>query len=102
MKVTKKDLIGRLEGFPLEVVQRMCEEQVRQGNKFDAEVFQEDPTACKSLGGFDWDESMVGFEYWDHIIEGGYFTEFFESISEIVEVINKSKNELPKYETEGS
>ena len=28
MKVTEKDLIGELKGFPLKVVQKMCEEQV--------------------------------------------------------------------------
>lgn len=39
-KVKQSDLIGDIAGLPIEVVQKMCEEQVNQGNKFDVSVFQ--------------------------------------------------------------
>ena len=39
-KVTEKDLIGDLEGFPIEVVQKMLKKQVEQGNMEDVTVFQ--------------------------------------------------------------
>ena len=32
-KVTEKDLIGQLKGFPIEVVQKMVDYQVEQGNR---------------------------------------------------------------------
>jgi len=39
-RVEKSDLIGDIEGFPIEVVQKMVDEQVAQGNSADASVFQ--------------------------------------------------------------
>lgn len=104
MMVTKKDLNGDIEGFPLEVVKKMCEEQVRQGNKFDVSIFQEDSTSSKDMGGFNWKESTA-FN-WSEIIEFHNFEFFYEAISKQsevgVKVINKSGFDLPKYETKGS
>ena len=37
-EVKQEDLIGDIEGFPIEVVQRMLECQVEQGNKADVSV----------------------------------------------------------------
>ena len=39
-KVKQSDLIGDIKGFPIEVVQKMVERQVEQGNKADVTVFQ--------------------------------------------------------------
>lgn len=33
MEVTKKDLIGKIEGLPIEVVKKMLERQVEQGKE---------------------------------------------------------------------
>ena len=40
-KVEQSDFVGCLKGFPIEVVQEIVNEQVRQGNKADVGVFQE-------------------------------------------------------------
>ena len=38
--VEQSDLIGAIKDFPIEVVQEMVNEQVRQGNNADVSVFQ--------------------------------------------------------------
>ena len=62
-KVTKNDLIGDLEGFPIEVVQKMLEEQVRQGYKANLTMFQEGRD-----DGFSWLDSPEGVDFWGRII----------------------------------
>ena len=50
IKITEKDLIGDIAGFPIEVVRKMVEEQVRQGNKADVKVFQERQKTATTFG----------------------------------------------------
>lgn len=76
--VKKEDLIGQLEGFPIEVVQAMVNEQVRQGNDADVSVFQRDKRAAKIYGGFNWSESKKGRTFWSEIIHNKIFSTFFE------------------------
>lgn len=78
-KVTKEDLKGEIKNFPLEIVQAMCDEQVRQGNKFNPEVFQEDKLAGVPLGGFCWEHSELGNLVWDSIISYFDFKKFYTS-----------------------
>lgn len=78
IKITKKDLIGEIEGFPIEVVRKMVEEQIRQGNKADVGVFQECLDRDKKHGGFEWEDTEDGFEFWDMVILYKDFDEFFE------------------------
>ena len=66
--VTEADLQGEIAGFPLHVVQTMCDEQVRQGNPFSPAVFQSDREADLTHGGFNWLQSELGQETWDAII----------------------------------
>jgi hypothetical protein len=75
--VKKEDLIGQIKGFPIEVVQRMVDCQVEQGNKADVSVFQSDVRACVFDGGFDWDKTSEGSKFWCHVLTGD-FDEFFE------------------------
>lgn len=68
-KVKPEDLIGEIEGFPIEVVQRMVDCQVEQGNKADVTVFQKSNMASKRDKGFDWDKtkesaSWIGIIIW--------------------------------------
>ncbi|MGL5732285.1 MAG: hypothetical protein ACRCX5_14345 [Bacteroidales bacterium] len=76
-KVKQEDLIGELSGFPIEVVQRMVEEQMNQGNKADVSVFQNDKEAGSPIGGFYWDKSKEGGEFWCDIIVYECFNTFF-------------------------
>lgn len=57
---------GELEGFPKEVIAKMLEEQVKQGNKEDIEVFEQCSTAVKDIGGFNWGGSELGGD-WDGV-----------------------------------
>ena len=72
-KVKKSDLIGDLEGFPIEVVQKMLERQVEQGNEEDVQVFQ-----IMAMGGFDWSTSEEGLTFWKEVIRQKNFDLFFK------------------------
>lgn len=67
-KVKQSDLIGDIKNFPCEVVKKMIEEQVKQGNTADVEVFQLLVTAGQDEGGFDWDKTEDGYDFWDEVI----------------------------------
>ena len=77
--IKQEDLKGQLEGFPLEVVKAMIEEQVRQGNEPNIEVFQENADQNKRDGGFDWPISKNGYDFWKEVIEYADFKYFFEN-----------------------
>lgn len=71
--VKQSDLIGELEGFPIEVVQKMVERQVEQKNEADVRVFQ------KILEtGFLWSESVEGWDFWNDVIPNRNFDTFFK------------------------
>lgn len=78
IKITEKDLIGEIKGFPIEVVRKMVEEQVRQGNKADVSIFQKKNYADKENGGFKWKDTKEGFKFWDTVIIYEEFDKFFE------------------------
>jgi hypothetical protein len=63
--------------LPIEIQQRMLDEQVRQGNPRNAEVFEADISAATAEGGFLWKESVDGYDFWDKIVFSGNFTEFY-------------------------
>ena len=79
--VEKRDLKGEIKNFPIEVVQRMVDYQVLQGNKADVSVFQDNMYAPHWGGGFDWDETKEGHAFWERIIENSEFYPFFEQFS---------------------
>ena len=74
IKITEKDLIGDIAGFPIEVVRKMVEEQVRQGNKADVSIFQECAHKVKKSGGFEWKETDMEYisGYVDYFRKIGY------------------------------
>lgn len=69
---------GQLTGFPTEVVERMLDCQVEQGNKRDATVFESYKRASKYSRGFDWSNASEGRDFWSLIIQGENFDIFFE------------------------
>lgn len=77
--IKQEDLKGQLEGFPLEVVKAMIEEQVRQGNEPNVEVFQNWYDITKDFGGFDFKNSKYGYNFWHKVIHYGDFNYFFEN-----------------------
>ena len=77
-KVKKEDLIGVIKGFPIEIVQRMVEMQVEQGNKADVTVFQKARATTKKYGGASWDKTAEGLGFWNAVIGEKNFKLFFE------------------------
>ena len=68
---------GELEGFPKEIVQKMVERQVEQGNEPDYKIFEEEKSAFKKIKGFDWMESKEGYDFWKEVIYK-HFKLFYE------------------------
>ena len=76
-KVTEKDLIRDIKDFPIEVIQKMVDEQVRQGNPADVSVFQEQKHKDSPRGGFDWYKTTDGEDFWGRVVVGKNFDLFF-------------------------
>jgi NTP pyrophosphatase (non-canonical NTP hydrolase) len=91
--------------LPLEIKERMLEEQEAQGNKKGAIVFEKDPTACTGAKGFDWDQSKEGFSFWYNILSAKNINHFYtvypkkESNTQVTDHLNKiNKKELEQIE----
>ena len=76
--VEQSDLIGAIKDFPIEVVQQMVNEQVKQGNKADVSVFQDRATAIYKCGGFAWAYAVGGETFWNDVISRGKFNVLFQ------------------------
>lgn len=72
------DFRGNIKGFPEEVVMMMLECQALQGNDRDVSVFERNRTACQSDGGFTWEETKDGSDFWYKVIDCRRFDIFFE------------------------
>lgn len=73
-----KEFNGDLKCFPEEVVEKMLERQVEQGNPRDVAVFEKDRWADQQAGGFDWCSSPEEDNFWEDIIEDKDFETFFK------------------------
>jgi hypothetical protein len=93
-KVVNEDLVGELRGFPLAIVQKMVERQVMQGNSANIKVFQTNTTTKRLDGGFQWEDSPEGFDFWNNVIAGMEFNVFFVRYPESnrVYIVADSKN----------
>ena len=99
-KVEKSDIVdSMLENFPVEVVEKMIEEQIKQGNAPSLEVFFNNLRADKYQGGFDWDETEDGTEFWEEVFQEDNFDLFFKKYpknNNLVYVVSNGK-EVGKY-----
>lgn len=77
-KVEQSDLVEGIKDFPIEVVEKMIEEQVKQGNCPNVEVFQNYANADTADGGFNWSDTKDGDDFWMEVIDDGNFELFFE------------------------
>ena len=68
----------QFKDLPVEIQERMLDEQVRQGNPRNADVFERRTTAPGREGGFNWSKSVDGFDFWDRIIGIGDFAVFYD------------------------
>lgn len=76
-KVEQSDLVEQIKDFPIEVVEKMIEEQVKQGNKADVSVFQKYCISSKDEGGFDWEKTTDWSAFWRSVISHQDFNVFF-------------------------
>jgi hypothetical protein len=81
--ITPSDITGSIKNFPIEVVKKMIEEQVNQGNEADVTVFQEERGADKALKGFNWCNTEDGHLFWQNVIVTRNFDLFFEKYPKI-------------------
>jgi hypothetical protein len=69
---------GQLEGFPREIVERMLECQVEQGNPKDVAVFEVDRCTDQRCKGFTWKNTSEGHHFWARILMSGKLDTFFK------------------------
>ena len=92
IKVTNNDLIGQIKFFPIEVVEQMVKEQVKQGNKANIGIFANvDPCAPFNQGGFTWGETEAGHSFWRSVIREKDFNLFFSKYPKKVKTDTTSK-----------
>lgn len=77
-KVEQSDLIGAISDFPIEVVEKMIERQVQQGNKPDVKAFHRYASNDAEEGGFTWMYTIEGVQFWEEVIAFNNFDMFFE------------------------
>lgn len=66
-----------IKGFPIEVVHMMVLNQRKQGNIANVKVFQYKANMNYSGGGFDWEKTDEGYDFWNKIIFEKNFNLFF-------------------------
>ena len=69
---------GEIADFPIEVVERMLECQVEQGNKRNVSIFERNKIAGNYSKGFCWDETKEGARFWVEVIAYKNFDTFFQ------------------------
>lgn len=77
-KVEQSDLIGAIENFPIQVVEKMIERQVEQGNKPDVKAFHKYVYKDAKGGGFTWENTIEGEMFWHEVIRNNNYNVFFE------------------------
>lgn len=98
MKISEKDLIGNLEGFPIEVVEIMLKRQEEQGNVANVMVFQNEIRAGAMAQGFNWVISPEGEDFWKKVVLEKNFELFFEKYPMELDMPNEYfgiKEEVP-------
>jgi hypothetical protein len=77
MSKVKKSFKGSISNFPKQVVKKMLEEQVKQGNPKNINVFEESKTRGVTVGGFTWADTDEGHDFWEDVINDEMFSVFF-------------------------
>ena len=68
----------QFKNLPVEIQEKMLDEQERQGNKRDAKVFERRTMTYVLGGGFTWNKTVDGYKFWKKIIVDGDFSVFYE------------------------
>ena len=67
---------GQIADFPIEIVEKMLERQVEQGNPRDVTVFENKVYASSRQRGFTWDITQEGGAFWRDIVYNKNFQLF--------------------------
>lgn len=73
----KPSPISPLKALPLEILDKMIEYQVEQGNRASIEVFEDNIEASQVTGGFNWETTKEGPKFWSLIIRDFEHDKFF-------------------------
>ena len=76
--IKDNDAICDLTGFPTEIIKAMLREQLIQGNVSDVKVFQSFKSRDAWHGGFDWNATSQGFDFWERVVWKEDFAYFFK------------------------
>src|SRR5690554_1489884 len=68
----------QFKNLPVEIQEKMLDEQERQGNPRNAEVFEKNTKAGAIVGGFYWTDSVEGHDFWEEILLDDNFDLFYE------------------------
>ncbi len=69
---------GQLKDFPNDIVERMLECQVLQGNRKNISIFEADRSTGRRDGGFQWDSTDEGHGFWANVIQNKRFNTYFD------------------------
>jgi hypothetical protein len=98
-KVEMSDLNGAIADFPIEVIEKMIERQVEQGNKPDVKAFHKYVSNDAKGGGFTWENTIEGEMFWHKVIADKNFNVFFEMYPKNIDCqILKAFNDFSKAE----
>jgi len=86
---------NKLENFPLAIIQKMLYYQEFYGNQKSEIAFQNNPSANKKQGGFDWKFTKEGYGFWREVIALENFDLFFKNF--YPKVMWVSDNNGPEY-----
>lgn len=64
-----KEIESIYEKTPKEVFSLACSEQVIQGNQYNPISFIINRYTGKANGGFDWDRSILGYDFWYKVLD---------------------------------
>lgn len=95
--VKPEDLKGEIAKFPIQVVQKMVDYQVEQGNKADVAIFQLYNQMMHKGGGFNWNKTKEGNQFWANVIVNENFDLFFQRFPKEIEKIKIRQNALYKH-----
>lgn len=99
--VKESDLKDSIKDIPIEIIQKMVDYQIKQGNEPNIKVFQKDKFSSKRSGGFDWDETDEGKEFWSSILNDKFYIKFYEIYDslfcKIEHIVNSFESKLNEY-----
>lgn len=74
----------QVEGMPYAILNKMLDEQVRQGNEESIKPFVKNRLANKAEGGFDYSLTTNGYSFWSRVLEQEDYKWFFDVYPELL------------------